>query len=70
MTLDVTDPGIPPCAGPGGVTQIRVYPPASYVAAYVTPPFAMQVCTSPNTPTCIGTTVGPVTASPHPGYNP
>ena len=61
--LDVTDPGIPPCAGPGNVAQIRVYPPGSYVASTVTPPPGTQVCTSPNTPDYVATTVGPVAAT-------
>jgi hypothetical protein len=63
VALNVSDPGIPPCAGPGRVAGIRVYPPASYVAAEVRPPAAMEVCTSPNTANYIATTVGPVTAS-------
>jgi hypothetical protein len=37
-TLDVTDPGIPACAGPGTVASIRVYPPAGYTSAGVAPP--------------------------------
>ena len=65
--LNVTDPGIPPCAGPGRVFQIRVYPPASLVPALVTAPAGMQVCTSPNTPNYVASTVGPITAAPSPG---
>ena len=68
--LDVTDPGIPPCAGPGSVARIRVYPPGSYSAALVAPPAGMQVCTSANTSDYIATTVGPLTAAPSPGYTP
>lgn len=67
-TLDVTDPGIPPCTGPGTVTEIKVYPPASYRAAYVAPPTGMQVCASPSTPNYVDTTIGPVTATPGPGF--
>jgi Domain of unknown function (DUF4232) len=69
VTLDVTDPGIPPCAGPGTVSRVRVYPPASYAAANVAPAAGMQVCVSPNTPSYTASTVGPVTAAPSPGYN-
>jgi hypothetical protein len=64
--LDVTDPGISPCAGPGTVAKIRVYPPASYAAAEVTPPAGMQVCTSPNTADYIATTIGPITPTSSP----
>ena len=69
-TLDVTDPGIPPCAGPGRVADVRVFPPGSYTAALLAPPGVMQVCSSPNTATYVATTVGPVTATPAAGYNP
>jgi hypothetical protein len=65
--LSVTDPGIPPCAGPGNVAQIRVYPPASFGPALVTAPAGMQVCTSPNTTSYVASTVGPITAAPSPG---
>ena len=69
VTLDVTDPGIPPCAGPGTVTLLRVYPPGSYSSADVPPAAGMKVCTSPNTANYIASAVGPVTAAPSPGYN-
>jgi hypothetical protein len=68
--LDVTDPGIPPCVGPGSVAQIKVYLPGSYTAAMVAPPAAMQVCVSGNTANYTASTVGPVTAASSPGYNP
>jgi hypothetical protein len=68
--LDVTDPFIPPCAGPGSVAHIRVYPPGSYVATLVAPPGAMQVCTSPNTANFVATTVGPLSATSGPGNRP
>jgi Protein of unknown function (DUF4232) len=61
-TLDITDPGIPPCAG-------RVYPPGSYAAAYTAPAPGMQVCASPNTANYTATSIGPVTATSSPGYN-
>jgi hypothetical protein len=67
--LDVTDPGIPPCAGPGAVMRIQVFPPGSYVAEDVVPPFHMSVCTSPDTPNYIDTTISPVTAASSNGYN-
>lgn len=69
-TLDVTDPGIPPCAGPETVARIRVYPPGSYVATSAAPVAGMQVCTSPNTPSYTATKVGPVTGASVSGYNP
>jgi Protein of unknown function (DUF4232) len=65
--MSVTDPGIPPCAGPGNVAQIRVYPPASFVPALVTAPAGMQVCTSPNTASYVASTVAPITAASSPG---
>jgi hypothetical protein len=68
-TLDITDPGIPPCAGPGTVAHIRVYPPGSYAPASVAPTPGMQVCSSPNTANYTATSVGPVRATPSPGYN-
>jgi hypothetical protein len=61
--LSVTDPGIPPCSGAGTVAHLRVYPPASTAAFYVSPPGSMQVCSSPNTANYIASTVGPVTAT-------
>ncbi len=67
VQLDVTDPGIPPCAGPGAVARIRVYPPGSFSSATISPPAAMQVCRSPNTSTYVATTVSPVSSSPGPG---
>jgi Protein of unknown function (DUF4232) len=69
VTLDVTDPGIPPCAGSGTVFRVRVYPPASYAAANVVPVAGMQVCASPNAPGYTASTVGPVTAAASPGYS-
>lgn len=68
--LDVTDPGIPPCAGPGTVARVRIYPPGSYTSITATPPASMAVCTSSNTATYTASTVGPVTAASSPGYNP
>jgi hypothetical protein len=69
-TLDITDPGIPPCAGPGTVAEIRVYPPGSYQPASVAPAAGTHVCASPNTANYTASTVGPVAATPSPGYNP
>ena len=68
VQLAVTDPGIPPCGGTGSVSQVRVYPPGSLLSARVPAPPGMQVCTSPSTPTYTDSIVGPVTASPNPGY--
>lgn len=68
--LDVTDPGIPPCAGPGTVARVRIYPPGSYTSITAAPPPGMVVCTSSNTATYTASTVGPVTAASSPGYNP
>jgi len=69
VTLYVTDPGIPPCAGPGTVDRIRIYPSASYTSAEIAPVAGMQVCTSLNAANYTASTVGPVTAAPSPGYN-
>ena len=66
-TLSVANPKVAPCAGPGTVVQVRIYPPASYVAAYVTPPYLLSVCTSTNAANYVDTTIGPVTSGTAPG---
>ncbi len=64
VRLDVTDPGIPPCAGPGTVWRVRVYPPDSTSYTLVAPPGTMVVCSSANTSTYTASAVGPVSATP------
>jgi hypothetical protein len=68
--LDVGDPSVGACAGTGHVALIRVYPPASKAALVVAPTSDLQVCTSANTSTFTGTTVGPLAPTTSPGYNP
>jgi hypothetical protein len=60
VSIAVTDPGIPPCAGPGTAAQVRVYPPGETVAAQVPAPPDMLVCTSPNTSAYTSSFVTPV----------
>ena len=62
-TLDVTDPGIPPCTGGATVSAIRVYPPGSLASLRVVPTPQMQVCPSANTSNYVATTVGPVSVA-------
>ena len=62
-SVAVTDPGIPPCAGGTTAAQVQVYPPGETHAALVTAPSGLQVCSSPNTPAYLSSTVTPVSAT-------
>ena len=62
-SIAVTDPGIPPCTGPGTAAQVRVYPPGQTQAALVPAPPDLLVCTSPNTSAYTSSFVTPVSAT-------
>jgi hypothetical protein len=62
-SITVTDPGIPPCTGPGTAAQVRVYPPGETEAAQVAAPPGLQVCASPNTAAYSSSLVTPVSAT-------
>jgi Protein of unknown function (DUF4232) len=62
-SIAVTDPGIPPCAGPGTAAQVRVYPPGETQAALIAAPPDLLVCTSPNTSAYTSSFVTPVSST-------
>ena len=63
-SVQVTDPGIPPCTGSTAAAQIRVYPPGQTQSLQIPAPTGLLVCSSPNTGSYLSAIVTPVATSP------